>query len=289
MKIAHLILAHNHPQQLEQLVNRLAYADDAVFIHLDKKTAIEPFLYLKNLKNVFLVANRVSVKWGAYSMIEATLNGFNAITSSGTQFDFVNLLSGCDYPLQTPLQIHQFFSKSTGKAYMSFAPVYTEWHEAIPRIEHYHLTNYTFSGSHMLQKLLNAMMPKRKMPLNLVPVGRSQWFTIAMECMKYIVTYLEQNSKFRQFMKLTWGADEFIFQTILYNSPYREHLVNNNLRYIDWSEGGASPKTLTIKDREHLLASNMLYARKFDLIRHGDVMAAIDKKLDSGITQLESA
>jgi hypothetical protein len=273
MKIAHLILAHNQPQQLEHLIKRLTYADDAVYIHLDKKTDNAPFLYLQNLKNTFFIKERASVKWGAYSLVEATLNGFNEIINSGIDYDFVNLLSGCDYPLQNPQQVHQFLGNSAFKAFMNFAPVYTEWQEAIPRIEQYHLTNYTFPGSHTVQKLLNTIMPKRKMPKNLVPVGRSQWFTADIECVKYMVNYIAQNYKFRQFVKFTWGADEFVFQTILYNSPYRVHMANNNLRYIDWSAGGASPKTFTADDIEKLLKSDALYARKFDLGQHSDVLA----------------
>ena len=37
------------------------------------------------------------------------------------------------------------------------------------------------------------------------------------------------------------------------------------LHYVDWSEGGNSPKTLTIDDYEKLKASDKLMARKFDI------------------------
>jgi hypothetical protein len=281
MKVAHLILAHNNPKQLEQLISRLTYADDAVYVHLDKKTPIAPYQHLANLNNVHFIADRVKVKWGAYSIVEATLRGFKAIINSGTDFSFVNLLSGCDYPLQTPAHIHYFLEQNEGKAFMSYLPIETEWQEALKRIQCYHLTNYSFRGCHKVQKMLNTFLPKRKMPDGLIPVGRSQWFTASMDCIQYMVNYLEKNKKVRRFMKLTWGPDEFIFQTILFNSPYRDQIINTNLRYIDWSAGGASPKTFTIADKEALLSSKKLYARKFDVINHGDVMAEIDHKLDS--------
>jgi hypothetical protein len=281
MKIAHLILAHNNPKQLEQLIKRLTYADDAVYIHLDKKTAMVAYQYLEQLNNVYFVRDRVKVKWGAYSIVEATLRGFKAIINSGVGYNFVNLLSGCDYPLQTPAHIHNFLEQNEGKAFMSYLPIDTEWQEALPRISYYHLTNYPFPGCHTLQKMLNDFLPKRKMPDGLIPVGRSQWFTTPIDCIKYLVNYLEHNSSVRHFMKLTWGPDEFIFQTILYNSPYRGQMVNTNLRYIDWSAGGASPKTFTMADKEALLSSKKLYARKFDIINHADIMQEIDRKLDN--------
>lgn len=280
MKIAHLILAHNNPKQLEQLIYKLKYADDVVYVHLDKKTPIAPYEYLSQLPNVHFISNRVNVKWGAYSIVEATLRGFKAILNSGIDYNFVNLLSGCDYPLQTPGNIHHFLAQNEGKAFMSYLPMETEWQEALKRIQCYHLTNYSFRGCHTLQKVLNAFLPTRKMPDGLVPVGRSQWFTVPLACIQYMVSYIERNHRVRQFTKLTWGPDEFIFQTILYNSPYRDQIVNTNLRYIDWSAGGASPKTFTIADKEALLSSKKLYARKFDVINHADIMEQIDHKLD---------
>ena len=78
-------------------------------------------------------------------------------------------------------------------------------------------------------------------------------------------------------MKLTWAPDEFIFQTILYNSIHRSRMVNNDLRYIDWSAGGSSPKTLTIEDIGKLSGSDKLFARKFDLNKDEHVFDYIDK------------
>lgn len=281
MKIAHLILAHNNPQQLEKLVRRLTYADDAVYIHLDKKATLEQFIYLKSLSNVYFINKRINVSWGACSIVVATINGFEQIINSGNDYDYINLLSGADYPLQSLAHIHNFLDQNKGKAFMSFMPILDEWQEAISRITHYHLTDYSFPGRYVVQRMLKNMLPKRKMPNNLVPVGHSQWFTVPGECIRYIVDYWNKNSNFRRFIKLTWGPDEFAFQTILFNSFHREQMVNNNLRYIDWSAGGASPKTFTLADQEAILSSEKLFARKFDLEKHGDVLALIDQKLDS--------
>ena len=49
------------------------------------------------------------------------------------------------------------------------------------------------------------------------------------------------------------------------NSKYKVSVINNNLRYIDWSEGNNSPKTLSIKDINQILKSDKLIARKFDI------------------------
>jgi hypothetical protein len=36
MKLAHLILAHNQPKQLERLLKRLQHNNADIYIHLDK-------------------------------------------------------------------------------------------------------------------------------------------------------------------------------------------------------------------------------------------------------------
>jgi hypothetical protein len=116
----------------------------------------------------------------------------------------------------------------------------------------------------MLEILINKLLPSRKLPENIVFVGRSQWLTITLQQASYIVDVLKNNHSLRHYFKFTWGSDEFVFQTILYNSPFKNQMVNDNLRYIDWSAGGASPKTFTIIDTDDLLNSRKLFARKFD-------------------------
>lgn len=277
MKVAHLILAHNNPLQVQRLINRLAHPDADFYIHIDFKTDINPFLSLAS-QQVRLISNRVSVYWGAYSIVQATVNSFEEILTSQTKYDYVNLLSGQDYPLKSTHEIHAFFEENPNKAFMHTLSIATEWQEAIPRITKYHLSNYQFGGRHTIERYINMVLPKRKMPNNLIPVGRSQWFTITGKHTEYIVTYLQQNKNVKRFFELTWGSDEIVFQTILYNSIYQKDMVNDNLRYIDWSEGNASPKTFRIDDLPILLNSGKLFARKFNEAVDSNILEALDKE-----------
>jgi len=277
MKIAHLILCHAGPRQLERLIRRLVHTDAWCYIHLDNKAAIEPFLSLQELPNVSFVKNRVSVHWGGYSIVQATLNGFGEILSSGLGFTHVNLLSGQDYPLKSTDAIHKFFDHSPGRTFMHTLSVVNEWTEALPRITKYHLANMNFPGKYKAERLINAVMPVRKFPEQLVPVGRSQWFTIIAEHAAYIIEYLARNKKVVDFFKLSWAPDEMIFQTVLYNSVHKEQMVNDNLRYIDWSAGGSSPKVLTMSDAAALTQSDKLFARKFNPTIDSAILDHLDK------------
>ena len=276
MKIAHLILTYANPVQLKRLIDSLAHPDADFYVHVDLKTDIEPFLPLAN-SHVFFVNNRVKVYWGAYSIVQATVNSFYEILASRKKYDYVNLLSGQDYALKSADTIHEFFGRQTGKAFMDALLIDTEWREALPRLRKYHFVNYHFSGRYVLEKTLNLFAPARKMPNNLIPVGRSQWFTMSLKHIRFIVEYLQKHPEVQKFFELTWGADEIIFQTILYNSQYRDDIVNDNLRYIDWSEGKASPKTFTMDDFQPLMDSGKLFARKFSLKESAELLDELDK------------
>lgn len=285
MKLAHLILAHNRPAQLERLIKRLIHPDADIYIHLDKKTDITDFVHLAQLPRVFFIQNPVKVYWGSYNIVQATLNGFEEILRSGNPYQFVNLLSGQDYPLTSAENVHNYLSANQGKAFMNYLRFDPDWTEALPRIHEYHFNNLQIKGRYALQNLVNKILPKRKLPGNLIPVGRSQWFTIPLHLVNYILTYWNENLKLRRFIKLTWAPDEFIFQTILYNSVHKVQMVNNDLRYIDWSAGGVSPKTLTIDDAPALLASGKLFARKFDQNKDGAILDLLDNKANATTAQ----
>ncbi len=279
MKLAHLILAHNQPKQLERLINRLQHDNADVYIHLDKKTDIADFQHLATVKNVFFIKNRIKVYWGTYNIVKATFNSFNEIISIGKNYHYLNLLSGQDYPLKPQQELHDFLAANPGKAFMNYLMFDTEWLEALPRVQSYHFNNFRLPGRYILQEMVNRLFGPRKMPNNMIPVGRSQWFTISWECIIFICDYWRTNAKLRSFIKMTWGPDEFIFQTILYNSRYRKIMTNNDLRYIDWSGGGVSPKIFTIDDAEALKTSGQYFARKFDRNKDEAIINFIDKEL----------
>ena len=264
MKIAHLLLTHANPAQIKRLIDRLQHPDAYFFIHVDLKAAIEPFTKLLNQPNIYFIKNRIKVYWGGYSIVQATINSFEEILSFDNKFGYINLISGQDYPLKNVNFIHSFFKSNPGKAFMHFLSIEHEWKEALPRVTKYHLANYHFPGQYKLEGLINKIMPPRKLPKDMVAVGRSQWFTIKPECAAYIVNYLKENNSVRRFFTLSWAPDEMIFQTILFNSPFKNDMVNDNLLYVDWSQGGASPKVLKMEDADKMIQSGKFFARKFN-------------------------
>ncbi|MCF2488798.1 beta-1,6-N-acetylglucosaminyltransferase [Dyadobacter sp. CY347] len=279
MKIAHLILAHSEPGQLARLIRALEHPDAYIFLHIDAKKTLDPFLFLSTQERVHFVNDRIKVGWGAYSIVQATINGFRAIANSGLDIDYVNLLSGSDYPLKDPSEMNRFFQEHQGQNFMHYELVMEEWKEAIPRLTAYHLTNYSFPGKYFVQKWMNRILPARQMPDHLIPVGRSQWMSLTMDAVRYILQYLDTHPEVVRFFKHTWAPDEIIFQTILYNSNMKASMVNSNLRYTKWLEGKASPEILTKNDLEDLLNSGAFFARKMDPSKSSGLLDRLDRQI----------
>lgn len=82
---------------------------------------------------------------------------------------------------------------------------------------------------------------------------------------------------------MSFAPDEFIFQTILGNSPLKDTLVNDNLRYINFPVGNLHPTTLTVLDAKTLTTCGKLYARKFDPKADGVILNYLDWVAEFGI------
>jgi hypothetical protein len=107
---------------------------------------------------------------------------------------------------------------------------------------------------------------------------KSTWWTISGECAKYVIEALLTNRKLNNFLKFSWGTDEFAIPSIIMNSPFKKNTINENMRYIDWSEGNAHPKLLGSDDFEKIKSSGMLFGRKFDIEFDEAILNKIDRE-----------
>jgi len=282
-KLAHLILAHAQPKQLERLINRLQHNDADIYIHLDEKTNFSNFEYLQNLLNVYFVEKRTKIYWGTYSLVQATLDGMQQILQSSTPYSHINLMSAQDYPLKSANEIAAFFKANAGKSFMDSPVIGAEWKDGVYRVENYNFGDYHFPGHYLLQYLINVSRIKKKTPHGLKPYGRSQWLTITPACADYVIKYLQLYPEIKRYFRMSFAPDEFIFQTILGNSPLQHTLVNDNLRHINFPVGNLHPTTLRISDAKVLTTCGKLYARKFDPALDSVILNYLDWVAEFGI------
>lgn len=286
MRIAHLINAHRNFGQLERLVDRLSHDSAACFIHVDRKVpAAEAAALAASLSRygVQFVTARVEVTWGGYSQVRAILNGLRAVVASGYPADYINLLSGQDYPLQRTDALLRFLEGCRGDEFMECRELsrYGTGTE-LYRYQRYHLKETIVVSSTLrrwVERWVNRLLPRRSAPLDYTVYAGSSWWSVTTGCAGYILDFLERNPGYARFFATTHSADEMFFQTIVLNSPFGKRVRNTNLRYLDWSEHGKSPKTLTIEDYQPLLSSGKFFARKFDTDIDAVILEMLDRQL----------
>jgi hypothetical protein len=243
---------------------------------VDAKVDIEPYGFLNQMPGVYLCNNRVDIRWAEYSLVLGMRNALAEAISRGS-YDYVNLISGQDLPLQPATRFLDFLGAHRGTEFitcyvdphsgdpLSQRPEALKWwKDAHSHAWNYNLDHWRIPGKYFVQKMANLLLPERKFPLSgYAMAGRSGWFTLSVGALRYAIGFLDAHPELPRFFKYVWGSDELVFSTILYNSPYRRSL-EDNLLYTDWSEGKPNPKILRMEDLGTLMGSGKFFARKFD-------------------------
>ena len=114
MKISYILLVHRNPTQVARLVSRL-HAWSPIFIHVDRRVPISPFqraLESSNPGGSLRFVKRHRCRWGQFGIVQATLEGINALIASGCDFDYAMLLCGQDYPIRSMNLIAEFLEQN---------------------------------------------------------------------------------------------------------------------------------------------------------------------------------
>ncbi len=126
MKLAYIILCHKNAAQVKRLVDRLNVEGTRFVLHVS--TTCEPNFW-KEINATF--ANYTQVYFckredgthNGFGIVEGIINALELLLHKKIDFDYVNLLSGQDYPIKSNQQIQDFFSKNAGKEFLDFFPI----------------------------------------------------------------------------------------------------------------------------------------------------------------------
>jgi hypothetical protein len=278
--MAHIIMAYKDPAQIERLVKKMSHPCFDFYIHVDKKFDQSPFEYLANIDRVFLIKGREKIRWAGYSFTKSVLRCVEEILGGEKKYDHISSMSGQDYPLKSTEYFYRFFESHKGNNFLAIEKFGSKWwDEAEQRIVEYHMTDFDFKGRYRFQFLINRILPKRKFPYGYTLYGsnRATWWTITSDCARYIVQFIKEHPKISRFAKYTWAPDEYLIPTLIMNSPFKDSVIADNYRYLDWSKGGANPKILTAADFESLKKTDKLLARKFDIKVDTSILDMLDE------------
>ena len=273
MKHAYLILAHNEPALLSRLVDRLDDVRNDIYIHFDRKLSILPDIKTQHA-GLYILKDRVDVRWADVSMLEAEYKLFHAVVDSGSQYSHHHLISGVDLPLKNQDYIHSFFAQHQGKEFVGLHQRPMNSH-ADRALHYWHPFTRSFRGSgcvFAIKRILRYLVIQTQVLLGIrrnatIPFHKGgQWVSITRELIDYL---LEQEDRAFTIFSRTFGADEYFVPTLIWDTPFMERLFDATdesrgaMRYIGWRADGQLID-FTSQDLPALQQTEYLFARKFN-------------------------
>ena len=285
-KHAYCILAHNEPILFRWLIELLDDPRNDIFVHIDKRTDISPFLQVScNYSKLVFLQDRIACNWGSLSIVKAELALFEEVVSSG-RYDFCHLLSGVDLPIKDQDSIHGFFDRHPGENFIGFQPGHNESEDE--RTKFYHLRVYRPGGNRWMRScnLFDRISVKvqRKLGIRVhYPFQLykgAQWVSLSPDFLEWLI---KQKEFFLKCFRFAFIPDERFVQSAFMASPFASTLYlpdgdeyDQCMREIDWERG--RPYTWEEGDYELLVQSRRMFARKFSSA-HQDIAEMIYKQL----------
>lgn len=272
MKQAYLITAYKNFDELYELaeiLSKTAY----VFIHVDEKSReitdadVEKLNQLPSCEAI----REYRIVWGGFAHVQAIVK-LVAMALSKEDVSYMHLLTGEDFPLLTPEQLDEKFLTSD-QIYMDYLTPEQLPETVTKRYQYYNWFTDQNVKNKVLWQLQNMTVKVQKKsgicrkgigPFTKIYKGLV-YVSMPREAAAYVVSFVAKHGEFWDDLAVCQVPEEFFFQTIFMNDKnWREHVVNKQLRYMDWTKGdGSSPAYLTLEDYDKVKASGCAFARKF--------------------------
>lgn len=288
MKICFLILAHDHPRLCGRLIRGLAEQGDLVAVHLDAKAPADIQVALNedigDLREQLLWADRVSVSWGEWSMVQATLNGLEAIRRAPDQPDYVYLLSGADYPIRPLAQLHSFLERHRGSEFIESVDAERErWVAKGMQQERYRYRHWFSWKKHprlheLSTRIQQRLGLQRPFPAGLHPHMGSQWWALTWSSCEAILER-SRDRRLTGFFRRTWVPDELYFQTLvrsIVQDP--ERIDGRHLTLYEFTDDGA-PLVYYDDHDAYLMKQPYFFARKLS-----PLASRLRRRLDAALS-----
>jgi hypothetical protein len=270
VKISYIVLAHEPVEQLLPLLTGLLAQGSNIYLHYDLKAHddVEQLYSLNELglPGFIFLAARCVVKWGEWSIPQATLNCLRKIDFDLDDSDYFMLISGSCYPTK-PLGIFKEFLNlnpldfiecvnATKRRWVTGGIQNERW-------ERYHFFNYRsqlrrFHTSLYFQKKLGI---KRYLPHGLTPYIGSQWWCLRRSTISKILGFIGSRPDIEKYFATTCIPDESFFQTLVGNLIPKYEYSSQHLTEYKFNSWGV-PRVYYNDDFWELALSPLYFARK---------------------------
>lgn len=231
------------------------------YVHMDAKSDYFPDAETAQLANVVFLTDRVSVRWGGFSQIEATLKLFETAFAHEDNAYF-HLLSGEDVVLQPFEVIEKQWQQRFGFQAMMTC-------ERAPQYAYRFIMDSPHADSNWQRQLTGKIITKLQQgvakvkPYHSAIYFGSQWFSVTRADWEKIVPFIDEYS---DFFRHKLVPDEHFFQTLITEKLTNQiRLSNDNRRQIIFDKNvnnGNSPIYLDLLKLKRAKFDGYWFARK---------------------------
>lgn len=311
MRKHYLLLAHDQPDHVLRLVERLDDGEATFWLHLDARVDLDQWAVVTAHESVVVVQPRVRCLWGTWSMVEAQLAQVRACLAGGDP-GYLVMLSGQSYPVKSNAHIDAYLSSHAELVHMDLWPLEQRWPDNHrDRLDYYCLPTSEEKGALLLLRqrqemnarellgwsrrlvrerglrqtatILRTIGQRRPDVADLV-MGGSQWWAMPWDTAQDLVAFDEANPEVADFLRWSQFPDETFVQTLVsLMDETLEARLGPTLTLVDWTEGDWDlPRVMTTSDVPALLGSpdHVLFARKFLTPDSAEVLDVLDAETE---------
>lgn len=265
MRHAWLIITHNEFEVLQRLVSMLDHERSDFFIHFDAKVKTLPKITVEKGR-LFVLENRVDVRWGSVSQIETELVLMEAALAQGP-FSHYHILSGTHLPLRDVEELFSFYDAHPHEEIIRYWGV--DESNLDFKIHRYHFPLRSYKSSSRFRRVLCQRCWQGVMKIQKVLGIRhltdqdfyktDNWMSLTETACRYLVDHRKEILKKYRW---TFCGDEYFAVSELKHSGEPFRLFDcQNLLYVEFLND--TPRTFSIFERESLKKSGCYWARKF--------------------------
>lgn len=237
-----------------------------IYIHVDKKSPIS----LDDINKRAKTFKEYRIYWGAINHLNAVLSLLKKAIDDENEYDYFHIITGQDFFCTSPHRFDNVLGFD-GKIYMETFPIPNEnwvWENGLAIYKYRTFSNFLDVRNSPL-RLLNKIFVRIQKSFKLyqrLPSYQLYGGSLYMSLTRNSVMIALESSigkHLLKHLKYSLCGEEVYFQTVIMNSDMKDLVVDNKLRYMDWSTN-PGPKVLDMSDYEKIGEDKFLFCRKID-------------------------
>lgn len=238
-----------------------------IYIHIDKKSEIQE----SDIDSRAKVIKKWKIYWGSINHLKAVLDLLKLSLIDNCGFNYYHIISGQDYLASSPEKFDRILGENNNIYLDYFDIPYKRWdcwgegNWIYQKRSLALFADVRYGVARRINNLVSGFQVKfgllQRLPSYKL-YGGPLYCSLTKEAVEEILNS-NITAHLLKHLKFSLCGEEIFFQTILMNSPLRNKIKGNNLRYVDWSVE-VPPKVLHIEDYDKIVDKNFLFCRKIE-------------------------